>query len=65
MKRISYLIIVGVFLIIMNSCDKSTDSATLETKSVAISLGAGYANEIYYRLSDGLTYFSTTEITGI
>lgn len=54
MKRINYLIIVGMFLILLNSCDKSTDSVTLETKSAAISLGAGYANEVYYRLSDGM-----------
>ena len=27
---------------------------TLVTKSATISLGAGYANDIYYRLSDGL-----------
>ena len=45
---------VGMFLILMNSCDKSTETVTLETKSATISLGAGYANEIYYRLSDGL-----------
>ena len=44
---------VGMFLIIMNSCDKSSDSASLETKTASISLGAGYANEIYYKLSDG------------
>ncbi len=56
MKKIIYLIIVGMFLIIMNSCDKSSDTGvTLETKSATISLGAGYANEIYFRLSDGLT----------
>jgi hypothetical protein len=54
MKKLSYLIILGVFLIVMNSCDKSSDSITLETKNVSISLGAQYTNEIYYRLSDGL-----------
>jgi hypothetical protein len=55
MRRINYLIIVGLIIIIMSSCDKSTDSPApvLETKSATISLGAGYANEIYYRLSDG------------
>jgi hypothetical protein len=55
MKRVSHLIIVGMTLIIMNGCTKSTDSTTLATKTVTISLGQGYANEIYYRLSDGLT----------
>jgi len=54
MKRISYLIILGVCLFIMNSCQKSTESATLVTKTASISLGAGYANEIYCRLNDGL-----------
>jgi hypothetical protein len=38
----------------MNSCRKSTESATLVTKTESISMGAGYANEIYYRLNDGL-----------
>jgi hypothetical protein len=55
MKRISYLIIVGVILIIMNSCKKSSDTGVaLEIKTGTISLGAGYANEIYLSLSDGL-----------
>jgi hypothetical protein len=54
MKRISYLIIAGLCLIIINACQKSTESATLATKTESISMGSGYANEIYYRLSDGL-----------
>jgi hypothetical protein len=54
MKRIGYLIIVLVFLIILNSCTKSTDSVSLTTKSVALSMGGGYANDIYYSLNDGL-----------
>ncbi len=38
-----------------HSCSKSNDnSVTLIKKSESISMGAGYANEIYYRLSDGL-----------
>jgi hypothetical protein len=54
MKRISYLIIVGMFLIIMFSCSKSTtDSPVLITTTKSISLGAQYANEVYYKLSDG------------
>ena len=53
MKRFSYLIIAGMFLIIMNGCTKSTNSTTLATKTATISLGAGYANEVYYKLSDG------------
>jgi len=38
----------------MNSCDKNSGGLTLVTKSEAISLNTGYANDIYYRLSDGL-----------
>jgi hypothetical protein len=55
MRRFSYLIIAGMFLVIMNGCTKSTDSTNLVTKTATVSLGAGYANEVYYRLSDGLT----------
>ena len=54
MKRISYLIIVGALLIIFNGCTKSTDSVTIETTAGTLSMGAGYANDIYYKLSDGL-----------
>ncbi len=53
MKRISYLIIVLVFLIILNACTKSTDSVSLTTKSVALSMGGEYSNDIYYSLNDG------------
>jgi hypothetical protein len=54
MKRISYWIFVGLLLISISSCDKTPEGSSLITKSETISLGAGYANEIYYRLSDGL-----------
>jgi hypothetical protein len=54
MKKISFMIFVGMFLILIYSCDKSTESASLVTKSATISLGAQYSNEVYYRLSDGL-----------
>jgi hypothetical protein len=52
MKNIRYLILIGCVLIGLNSCEK--DSSKLVTKTESISLGAGYANDIYYRLSDGL-----------
>jgi len=54
MKQISYLIFVVLVMIGMNSCDKNSDTLTLVTKSENISLGPGYLNDIYYRLSDGL-----------
>jgi hypothetical protein len=54
MKKVQYLIIVGLLIILLNSCSKSTDSVNLVTKSESISMSAGYANDIYYRLSDGL-----------
>lgn len=44
-----------MLLIVFNSCTKSSDEQTLVTTGENISLGAGYANDIYYRLSDGLT----------
>ena len=37
----------------INACEK--DSTSLVTKSETLSLGASYVNDIYYRLSDGLT----------
>jgi hypothetical protein len=36
----------------INSCEK--DSNALVTRSETLSLGAGYTNDIFYRLSDGL-----------
>jgi hypothetical protein len=54
MKKITNLILVGIVVIILNSCTKSTDTVTLSTKTASLSLGAGYANEIYYKLSDGI-----------
>jgi hypothetical protein len=53
MKKISYLIFVVVLLIGLNSCEKKSNSLVI--KSETLSLGAGYTNDIYYRLSDGLT----------
>jgi hypothetical protein len=52
MKKNSYLIFAGLILIGLNSCEKVRN--TLVTKSETLSMGAGYANDIYYRLSDGL-----------
>ena len=52
MKKIGYVILTGLIIMGMNSCEKNSNS--LVTKNETISLGAGYANDIYYRLSDGL-----------
>ncbi len=41
-------------MIFLNSCTKSSESLSLVTKNEAISLSPAYANDIYYRLSDGL-----------
>ncbi len=54
MKRIKYLFIAGMIIIILNSCSKTTNSVSLQTQSVAISLGPGYASDIYYSLQDGM-----------
>jgi hypothetical protein len=52
MKKIGYLIFVGLLLTGMNSCEKNSN--TLVTKSITVSLGANYSSDIFYRLSDGL-----------
>lgn len=56
MKKFSYLILTVLLIMGLNSCEKDTDTIVpkLVTKSEVISLGAGYTNDIYYRLSDGL-----------
>ena len=54
MKSFINLIIGGALLIMVSACDKSTEGGKLTINSEAISLGASYANDVYYRLSDGL-----------
>jgi hypothetical protein len=54
MKKVQYLIIVGLLVIFLNSCTKSSDSVSLVTRSESVTLSSGYANDIYYRMSDGL-----------
>jgi hypothetical protein len=56
MKRIGYVILVGMIPVFLNSCSKTnTVTEKLTTKAESISMSSGYANDIYYRLSDGLT----------
>jgi len=57
MKRISYLLlIVGTLAATgLSSCNKDSTGTSLVTTTESLSMGAGYANDIYYRLSDGLT----------
>ncbi len=52
MKKIGNAIFAVLILIGLNSCEKNSNS--LVTKNETITLGSGYANDIYYRLSDGL-----------
>lgn len=53
MKKSCYLILAILVISGISSCKK--DSTTeLVTRSESLSLGAGYTNDIYYRLSDGL-----------
>ena len=52
MKKILYLVFAVLTIIAVNSCKK--DSGTLVTNTASVSLGAGYSNDVYYRLSDGL-----------
>lgn len=54
MKRINYLIYAGLILVMLNSCDKGSDPVKLTTRTESISMGANYANEIYYSLSSGV-----------
>ncbi|HKK42178.1 MAG TPA: HmuY family protein [Bacteroidales bacterium] len=57
MKRISYLILIASVLVTagLNSCKKDSTAPSLVTTTESLSMGSGYANDIYYRLSDGLT----------
>jgi hypothetical protein len=51
MKNFYFLILSGLILISLNSCEKK--SGTFVTTSVSISLGASYTNDVFFRLSDG------------
>ncbi len=53
MKKIGYIIIAVLIVVGIDSCNKNTNSIALVTKSETLSMGGGYANDIYYRLSDG------------
>jgi hypothetical protein len=53
MKNPFYLILAVLVISGISSCKKDT-TAELVTRSESLSLGAGYTNDIYYRLSDGL-----------
>ncbi len=53
MKKIYGLILAGLCILTINSCKKDSASQ-LVVRSESISLGVSYANDIYYRLSDGL-----------
>lgn len=57
MKRISYLLLIVVTLAAtgLSSCKKDSTGTSLVTTTESLSMAAGYANDIYYRLSDGLT----------
>jgi hypothetical protein len=52
MKKIVYIILIVMLIAGLNSCKK--ESSSLVTMSETISLGAGYADDVFYRLSDGL-----------
>jgi hypothetical protein len=53
MKKIYGLILAALCILGINSCKKDSASQ-LVIRSETISLGANYANDIFYRLSDGL-----------
>jgi hypothetical protein len=53
MRKFYGLFLAGLFVLGLYSCEKNTGS--LVTRSESISLGAGYSNDIFYRLSDGST----------
>jgi hypothetical protein len=52
MKKYGYLFLTVLIILGLNSCKKESDP--LVTRDVTLSLGAGYADDVYYRLSDGL-----------
>jgi hypothetical protein len=54
MKKFYYLFLTGLIFLGLNSCKKDSQNQ-LVTRSESLSLGAGYSNDIFYRLSDGLT----------
>jgi hypothetical protein len=55
MKKPFYLILSVLLISGINSCKKdATPEPELVTRSESLSLGAGYVNDLYYRLSDGL-----------
>ncbi len=53
MKKTGILILTVIIMLSAFSCEK--DSESLTTRSETLSLNAGYENDLYYRLSDGLT----------
>ena len=48
------LLLFFISLIAFSSCEKD-DGGKLVTKNETVTMGTGYANDIYYRLSDGLS----------
>ena len=53
MKKFIYFVLAGLSILGINSCNKDSQTQ-LVTRSETLSLGAGYSNDIFYRLSDGL-----------
>jgi len=52
MRKIGIIILTVILTVGASSCKKETSSLT--TVSEDLSLGAGYADDVFYRLSDGL-----------
>lgn len=48
----SIILLLGIFFI--SSCDKSNEDNPLQTLSDSITMGAGYADDVYYSMENGI-----------
>lgn len=54
MKKVVLFVFISIGLFGFYSCDDDSDIVTFETQSESISMGEGYAMDIYYSLSNGV-----------
>ncbi|MFC2151600.1 HmuY family protein [Bacteroidota bacterium] len=54
MKRNLLTILLGLFVLSFTSCEEDDVNPIIKTKNETLTMGAGYANDIYYSLSNGV-----------